>query len=424
MKNLGFDTIATHGGYEIDPTTRSIQVPLYMTSAYSFENTEAARSLFALESAGNIYSRIGNPTTDVFEKRITQLEGGVGALATSSGHAAMVMTFLALAGNGGEIVSSRSIYGGAVNMMKNTLSLMGIKVHFVDSDHPEEFEKATNEKTRAYFLETMGNPFSDVPDIEAIAAIAHKHGIPLIADNTVATPYLMQPFTLGADIVVHSVSKYIAGNGDIIMGVVIDSGKFAWKNNPRFSDFNTPDDSYHGIVYADIGEAAFITKLRTHLMRDIGTCPSPFNSWLGLLGLETLSLRMERHSQNALRVAEFLEAHDKVESVSYCGLKSSPNYALAKKYAPKGQSSMFTFDLKGGKDAGTIFCDCLKLIPIVTNIGDSRTLVNCPAATTHSQLSPEQLREIGITAGTIRISVGIESIEDIIADIEQALSRV
>jgi O-acetylhomoserine (thiol)-lyase len=422
---MKFDTISVYGGYSPDPTTNSRAVPLYMTNAYTFDSTEDARRIFALEQPGNIYSRLGTPTCAVLERRVAALEGGVGGLSASSGHGAMVMAFVNLcSGAGDEIVASKRIYGGAINMMDKTMRQLGVNFHFADADTPEEFARATNEKTRGYFIETLGNPSADIPDIEKIAELAHRNGLPLVADNTAATPYLMRPIEHGADIVLHSVSKYLVGNGTIMGGLVVDSGNFVWKGNPRFPAMNKPDESYHGVVYADMGNTAFITKLRTHVLRDVGACLSPFNAWVALTGVETLSLRMEKHCKNALAVAEYLESHPKISFVSYPGLKSSKYYPLAEKYLPKGQSSMFTFEINGGREEAAKFCDSLKMISIVTNLGDVRTIVSCPAATTHSQLSDAQLSEAGILPGTIRVSVGLEDIEDIIGDIRQALDAV
>lgn len=415
-----FDTLAVHAGYKPDATGAQT-TPIYMTSAYSFGTTERARAMFALEEGGNIYTRLQNPTNTVLEERAAALDGGVGALAAASGHAAMTMLFLNLAQCGDEIVSASAIYGGAVNLMKKTFGQMGIKFHHVDAHDPQNIKNAINDRTRAVFVETMGNPLGDVIDIEAIAAVAHEAGVPLICDNTVATPALLRPFEHGADIVVYSSTKYLSGTGTVMGGIVVDSGNFEWKGNPRFPQYNTPDESYHGVVYAEaFGRAAFITKLRTHILRDIGACPSPFNSWVTMLGMETLSLRMQRHSENGLKVAKFLESHPMVTSVSYPGLESSKYYPLVKKYLPKGQSSMFCFDIDGSRERAAKFCDSLKLLQIITNLGDSRTIVSCPAATTHSQVPDDELAKIGIKPGTIRISVGLEDADDIIADLKQA----
>jgi O-acetylhomoserine (thiol)-lyase len=421
---MKFDTKAIHAGYTPDKTTHSRAVPLYMTSAYTFDSTEHARRLFALEEDGNIYTRLQNPTTDILEKRIAELDGGIGALGGASGHGSMTMTFLNLAKAGDEIVSAKAIYGGAVNLMGKTLGQLGIKFTFVDAHDPESFRRATTDKTKAYFIETMGNPLADIPDIEKIAAIAHEFGIPLIADNTEATPYLLRPIEYGADIVVYSSTKFLSGTGTVMGGLVVDSGKFKWKGNLRFPDFNELDMSYHGIVYADAcGDAAFITKLRTHILRDIGAVMSPFNAWVTMLGMETLGLRMGRHCENGMKVAEFLENHPLIESVSYPALKSSKYHALSKKYFPKGQSPVYCFDIKGSREVAAKFCDSLQMISIVSNLGDSRTIVSCPAATTHSQVPDDQLASIGLKPGTIRISVGIEDAEDIIADLGQALDK-
>ena len=419
---MEFNTIALHEGYKPDSDTKSRAVPIYMTTAYSFDSTEYARSLFALEQPGNIYSRLSNPTCDILEKRVAALEGGVGALATSSGHAAEFMTMLALASAGDEIVSSSTLYGGTHNMFVNTLGKLGITVHFVDVSDPENFARAVTDKTRAFFLETVGNPNANIADIRAVADIAHANGIPLIVDSTMTTPYLIRPFEHGADIVIHSTTKFLCGNGEAMGGLVVDSGKFPFKGNPRFPEYNNPDPSYHGVIFADVpGGAAFITKLRAHILRDVGACQSPFNAWLTLNGVETLALRMQRHCENAQAVAEFLERHPAVERVNYPGLASSPYHALCEKYYPHGAGAVFTFEIRGGRAAGAKFIDGLDLVSRVANLGDSRTLVSHPATTTHSQLSAEELREGGIGEGTVRLSVGIEEVGDIIADLSQAL---
>ncbi len=418
----GFDTLLLHAGYKSEERTKSRAVPLYMTTAYSFDSVEYARSLFALEQEGNIYTRLQNPTSDVLEKRIAALEGGVGALATSSGHASELMTILALASSGDEIVSSSSIYGGTINLFGKTLKKMGITARFVNPDDPDGFDRGTSEKTKAYFVEVVGNPNANVADIAAISKIAKKHGVPLIVDSTMTTPYLIKPFELGADIVIHSTTKYLSGNGTVMGGVTVDSGKFKWLKNPRFPEFNEPDPSYKGIVYAEaLKETAFITKLRAHILRDVGACQSPFNSWITLLGMETLSLRMERHCKNADVVAEFLEKHERIKRVNYPRLPSSPYYELAKKQLPKGTGSVFTFEIDGTRENGARFIDALSLISHVANLGDSRTLVSHPASTTHSQLSDGQLKTAGISPTTIRLSVGLETVDDLICDIEQAL---
>ena len=422
MKKQGFTTQCIHAGGGPDPITGACAAPLYMTNAYAFENTEHARSLFALEQDGYIYTRLGNPTNDRLEQKLAALEGGTGALLAASGHAALTMAIFGLAGQGDEIVSARSIYGGVVNLLGRTLSQLGIKTHFVDANDPEAFARATNEHTRAYFVETIGNPLADVPDLEAIARVAHANGLPLIADNTIATPYLLRPIDFGADIVLHSTTKFMGGNGTAMGGAIIDSGNFVWKGNLRFPALNTPDESYHGIVYADLSNC-FIAKLRAHILRDTGGCQSPFNAWLTMLGLETLALRMERHCQNALAVAKFLQGHALVESVGYPLLDGSPYRAAAEKYLPRGAGSVFSFTLKGGRKEAAAFCDSLKLISIVSNLGDCRTIVSNPATTTHSQLSDQQLAQAGISPGLVRISVGLEDAEDILEDLAQALQQ-
>ena len=421
MEQYSIDTIALHGGYKPEPPLAPVMTPIYMTTAYDFGSTETARARFALEDGGHIYTRLSNPTNDVLEQRIAAMDGGAAAVAASSGHAAMTMTFLNLAHQGDEIVSAKNIYGGAINLMTKTFAQMGIKFILVDGSDPENFRRATTDRTRAYFLETQGNPLGDIVDIGAIGAIAHEFGIPVIADNTEATPALMRPIDFGADIVIYSSTKFLCGNGAAMGGLVVDSGKFRWKGNPRFADYNEPDPSYHGVVYADLGEAAFALKLRAHILRDIGACQSPFNAWLTLLGMETLSLRMERHSKNGLALAKWLAARKDIESVSHPELEGSPSKPLADRYFPRGTSSVYCFNIKGTREQAVKFCDSLKMISIVANLGDSRTIVSCPAATTHSQVPDEELAKSGIQPGTIRISVGIEALDDIIRDIEQAL---
>ena len=424
-KELGFETISLHEGYTPEERTKSRAVPIYMTTAYQFDSSEHARSLFALEQEGNIYTRLQNPTSDVLEKRITALEGGIGALATSSGHAAEFMTILALASAGDEIVSASTIYGGTINMFGKTLKKLGITVVFVNPDDPEAFGRATTEKTKAYFAEVVGNPNANLVDIGAIAKIAHQNELPFIVDNTMTTPYLIKPFDYGADIIIHSSTKFLTGNGSAMGGIVVDSGKFKYLGNKRFPEYNTPDPSYKGIIYAEaLGAAAFIAKLRTHILRDVGACQSPFNSWLTLNGMETLALRMERHCENAMKVAEYLESNPKVLKVNFPKLKSSIYYDLAERYLPRGAGSVFTFELRGGKAAGEKLINSVELLSHVANLGDSRSIVSHPASTTHSQLSPEQLRAGGISDGTIRLSIGLESIDDIIADLDQAISKI
>lgn len=422
-RQLGLETLAVHAGQEIDPTTYSRAVPLYQTTSYGFRDTEHAANLFGLKEFGNIYSRIMNPTNDVFEKRIAALEGGVGALATSSGQAAITFSILNIAGAGDEIVSSSTLYGGTYNLFSTTLAKLGIKVKFVDSSNPENFRAAITDKTKALFAETIGNPKGDILDIEAVAAIAHEHGVPLIVDNTFPSPYLLQPIKHGADIVVHSATKFIGGHGTSIGGVIVDGGKFDWTASGKFPGLTEPDPSYNGVVYTEaLGPLAYIIKARVQLQRDLGASLSPFNAWLLLQGLETLHLRVERHSENALKVAKHLEAHPNVEWVSYAGLPSHESYELAQKYLPKGQGAILTFEIKGGVEAGRKLINSVKLFSHLANVGDSKSLIIHPASTTHLQLSPEEQQSAGVTPGLIRLSIGTESIEDIIYDLDQAIA--
>ncbi len=422
-RELKPETVAIHGGQEVDPTTLSRAVPIYQTSSYVFHDSEHAASLFSLQSEGNIYSRIMNPTTDVFEKRIALLEKGTGALAVASGQSAITFSILNIASAGDEIVSSSSIYGGTYNLFAHTLGKLGIKVHFVDASDVRNFEHAITDKTKAIFAETIGNPKGNILDIEAVADMAHRHDIPLIVDNTFPTPYLLRPIEHGADIVVHSATKFIGGHGSSIGGVIVDSGKFDWKKSGKFKGLTTPDPSYHGVVYTDaVGENAYIVKARVQLLRDVGAALSPFNSFLFLQGLETLHLRMERHSQNALAVAQFLEQHEAVKSVSYPGLESHSSYLLAKKYLPQGQGAIMTFEIKGGIKAGQKLIDSVQLFSHLANVGDSKSLIIHPASTTHQQLAPEEQIASGVTPGLIRLSIGTEAIEDIIDDLKQAIS--
>lgn len=424
MENYSIDTLAVHAGYETDKATHSVTPPLYLTNAYQFENAEHARALFELKEPGNIYTRLQNPTTDIFEARMAALDGGVGGMMFASGHAAIFNTIVNLCCQGDELVSSINIYGGAINLLGVTLDRLGIKVKFVNPDNMEEWENAVTDKTKLFFTELIGNPNANVSDIEKIAEIAHSHGIPFMVDSTFTTPYLCRPIEFGADLVIHSATKFISGHGQVMAGVIVDSGNFDFKGNPRFPLFNEPDVSYHGVVFADLGKAAFLGRLRALVTRDIGACPSPYNALVCLTGVQTLSLRMARHCENALAVAKFLESHDKVEKVNYPALESSPYYELCKKYCPKGAGGVFTFQLKGGKKAGETFMNSLKLLQIVANVGDVRSQVIHPASTTHSQLSSEQLVAAGITEGTVRLSIGIEDKVDIINDIAQALDKV
>lgn len=420
-----FDTLMVRAGYDIDPVTKSVTPPIYQTNAYVFDSTEHAKNLFELKEPGNIYSRIMNPTVDILEKRIAALEGGVGALAVSSGHAAIAMTVLNLAASGDEIISSRFIYGGAINMLGISFSKLGINVRFVDINNLREVEENINDKTKFIFAETIGNPNADITDIEALAAIAHKHGLPLVIDSTFTSPYLIRPFEYGADIVIHSATKCLDGHSNAMGGIVVDSGKFKWKDNPRFPQFNNPDPSYHGVVFCDsAGGAAFITRLRVLILRDFGSCLSPFNAFLILNGIETLSLRMRKHSDNAYAVARYLKKHPDVSLVNYAAFEDNKYYNLYKKYYSKnGLAAVFTFELKGTREQAGKFIDNLKLIMNVANVCDVRSLVIHPATTTHSQLSAEQLKNSGISEQTIRLSVGIEDINDIIADIDQAIEK-
>ncbi|MDT3427617.1 O-acetylhomoserine (thiol)-lyase [Paenibacillus forsythiae] len=421
--NLSFETLAVHAGQQIDPTTFARAVPLYQTTSYGFRDAEHAANLFGLKEFGNVYTRLMNPTTDVFEQRIAALESGAAALATASGASAITFSILNIAGAGDEIVSSASLYGGTYNLFSTTLPKLGIKVHFVDSDNPENFRNAITGKTKALYAETIGNPRGDVLDIEAVAAIAHEHGIPLIVDNTFPSPYLLRPIEHGADIVVHSATKFIGGHGTSIGGVIVDSGKFDWKASGKFPGLTEPDPSYHGLVYTDaVGPIAYIIKARVQLLRDIGATISPFNSWLLLQGLETLHLRVERHSQNAQKVAEFLEAHEDVEWVSYPGLPSHPSYELAQKYLPKGQGAILTFGIKGGSEAGRRVIENVKLFSHLANVGDSKSLIIHPASTTHQQLSEEEQLSAGVTPELLRLSIGTEAIEDILNDLRQAIA--
>ncbi|WCF09683.1 homocysteine synthase [Paenibacillus thiaminolyticus] len=421
LRSYGLETLAVHAGQEVDPTTLSRAVPLYQTTSYEFRDPDHAADLFALKEFGNIYTRIMNPTTDVFEKRVAALEGGAGALATASGQAAITYAILNIAGAGDEIVSASSLYGGTYNLFSTTLKKLGITVRFVDPSDPENFRKAITDKTKALFAESIGNPKGDLLDIEAVAAVAHEHGLPLIVDNTFPSPFLLRPIEHGADIVVHSATKFIGGHGTSIAGIIVDGGKFDWTGG-KFPGLTEPDPSYNGIVYTEaVGPLAYIIKARVQLLRDMGATLSPFNAFLLLQGLETLHLRMERHSENALRVAQFLEAHDAVASVSYCGLPSHPSYELAKKYLPKGQGAILTFEIKGGVEAGRRVINHVKLLSHLANVGDSKSLIIHPASTTHLQLSEEEQIAAGVTPGLIRLSIGTESIDDILNDLDQAI---
>ncbi len=416
------ETLALHAGQRPDPTTGSRAVPIYATSSYNFTDAGHAARLFALQEFGNIYTRIMNPTTDVFEQRIAALEGGVAALGLASGQAAETLSILNLARAGDNIVSSTSLYGGTYNLFAYTLPRFGIEVRWVEGNAPEDFAALTDDRTRAYYIETIGNPRLDVPDIRAIADTAHRLQLPLLIDNTFA-PILARPIEHGADVVIHSATKWIGGHGTSIGGVVVDAGTFDWAGSPRFGDFTEPDPSYHGVSYTGaFGPLAFIIKLRVQLLRDIGPALSPFNSWLFIQGLETLPLRIERHSANALAVAKWLEADDRIEWVSYPGLPSHPTYDLAQRYLAGGSGGIVTFGVKGDTDAGRRLIDSVKLFSLLANVGDAKSLIIHPASTTHQQLSDEDQRKSGVTADLVRLSVGIEALDDIIADLDQALT--
>jgi len=419
---LKFETLALHAGYEADKNRKSAAVPIYQTTSYLFDSTEHAADLFALKEEGDIYSRIQNPSNTVLEKRIAELEGGVGALAVSSGQAAEVIALLTICNNGDHIVSGSSIYGGTHNLFKHRFKNMGIDVSFVDSEDPESFKAAINERTKALYIETIGNPSLAVPDFERLAEIAHQAGIPLIVDNTFASPYICNPFEFGADIVVHSTTKYISGHGNSIGGIIVDSGNFDWDTG-RFPELIEPDPSYHGVKFQEeFGKAAFITKARVQLLRDLGSSPSPFNSFLTITGLETLGLRMQRHSENAQSAAEFLEADQRVDWVSYPGLESHDSYQNAQKYLENGNGGMIAFGIKGGKAAAVKFINQLDLFLHLANVGDAKSLAIHPASTTHQQLSDEDLKKTGISPELIRLSIGIEDIEDLKVDLDQALA--
>ena len=427
QRNFKFETLQLHVGQEQpDPTTDARAVPIYQTSSYVFRNCDHAAARFGLSDAGNIYGRLTNPTEDVFEKRIAALEGGVAALAVASGAAAVTYTILNLAQNGDNIVSAKNIYGGSFNLFEHTLPQYGIETNFVDIFNEEEVESAINEKTKALYIETLGNPNSDVVDVESVAKIAHKHKIPLVVDNTFATPYLVRPIEYGADIVVHSATKFIGGHGTSIGGVIVDGGKFDWEASGKFDSLTKPNPSYHGISFTQAcGAAAFVTKVRAILLRDTGATLSPFNAFLFLQGLETLSLRVERHTYNALKVVEYLNNHPQVESVSHPSVSTDPKQQeLYKKYFPNGGGSIFTFDIKGDAQKAKDFIDNLELFSLLANVADVKSLVIHPATTTHSQCTEEELLDQGIRSNTIRLSIGCENIDDIIQDLDEAFKAV
>ena len=424
-REFKFETLQLHAGQVVDATTKSRAVPIYQTTSFVFEDTQEGADLFALQKAGNIYTRITNPTTSAFEERIAALEGGVGALATASGMAALTYTILGLAHAGDHVVAASTIYGGTFNLLKETLPRYGITTTFVDIDNLEEVEVAIKDNTKLVLIETLGNPVINIPDIEKIAEIAHKHQIPLVTDNTFATPYLINVFSHGVDIAVHSATKFIGGHGTTIGGVIVDSGKFDWAASGKFPQFVNEDPSYHNLSYTrDVGAAAFVVALRVQLLRDTGAALSPFNSFLLLQGLETLSLRVERHVQNAEKIVDFLVNHPKVEKVNYPKLADSPYHALAEKYLPKGVGSIFTFHVKGGEAEARKVIDSLEIFSNLANVADAKSLVVHPATTTHAQLSDSDLEAAGVTKNQIRLSIGLENVDDLIEDLRLALEKI
>ena len=424
-REFKFETLQLHAGQVVDATTKSRAVPIYQTTSFVFEDTQEGADLFALQKAGNIYTRITNPTTSAFEERIAALEGGVGALATASGMAALTYTILGLAHAGDHVVAASTIYGGTFNLLKETLPRYGITTTFVDIDNLEEVEAAIKDNTKLVLIETLGNPVINIPDIEKIAEIAHKHQIPLVSDNTFATPYLINVFSHGVDISVHSATKFIGGHGTTIGGVIVDSGKFDWAASGKFPQFVNEDPSYHNLSYTrDVGAAAFIVAARVQLLRDMGAALSPFNSFLLLQGLETLSLRVERHVQNAEKIVDFLVNHPKVEKVNYPKLADSPYHTLAEKYLPKGVGSIFTFHVKGGEAEARKVIDSLEIFSNLANVADAKSLVVHPATTTHAQLSDSDLEAAGVTKNQIRLSIGLENVDDLIEDLRLALEKI
>ena len=423
---MKFDTLAVHAGYTPDPTTKSVAVPIYQTTSYAFDDTQHGADLFDLKVAGNIYTRIMNPTSDVLEQRLAALEGGIAALTVASGMAAITYAILTIAEAGDNIIATGALYGGTYNLFAHTLPQYGITVRFIDADDVAAVAANTDERTKAVFCESIGNPLGNVVDFAALADAAHAQGLPLIVDNTVPTPYLTRPLEHGADIVVHALTKYIGGHGTSIGGAIIDGGTFPWaEHKERFARLNTPEVSYHGVVYTEaFGPAAFIGRVRTVLLRNTGAAISPFNSFLILQGLETLALRMDRHVENATAIAQWLKAHPKVDWVNYAGLPEHRDHALIQKYFGGKASGLLTFGVKGGRDAGARFQDAVKLFTRLVNIGDAKSLVCHPASTTHRQLSPDELKKAGVTEDTVRLSVGIEHIDDLIADLDQALAAV
>lgn len=421
---MNFDTLAVHGGQEPDSASYSRALPIYQTASFNFEDSQHAADLFSLKKAGNIYTRLGNPTTEVLENRMALLDGGVGALAVASGQAAITLACLNIAKAGDEIVASSNLYGGTYTLFAYTFAKMGIKVRFVNSNNIEDFEKEINEKTKLVYAEMIGNPTLNVLDIEKLSELAHKNNIPLILDNTIPTPYLFKPIEHGVDIVVYSATKFLGGHGTSIGGVIVDSGRFKWQLSDKFPELIKPDPSYHGLVFTEaFGDAAYIAKARVQLLRDMGPALSPFNAFLLLQGIETLHLRMDRHCENAKRVAEFLASNKYVSWINYPGLSSHQTHSIAQKYLLKGYGALIGFGIKGGKEAGIKFIDNVKLLSHLANIGDAKTLVIHPASTTHQQLSDEERAASGVTEDFIRLSIGIEDIDDIIADIQQALEK-
>ena len=426
MANYKFETLQLHVGQEqADPATDSRAVPIYQTTSYVFHNSQHAADRFGLKDAGNIYGRLTNSTQDVLEKRLAALEGGSAALALASGAAAVTYAVQALAADGGHIVAQKTIYGGSFNLLEHTLPAFGINTTFVDAHNLSEVENAIQENTRAIYLETLGNPNSDIPDIDAVAEIAHKHGLPLVIDNTFGTPYLIRPIEHGADVVIHSATKFIGGHGTTLGGIIVDGGTFNWKKSGKFPNIADPNPSYHGVSFYDaVGPAAFVTYIRAILLRDTGACISPFNAFLLLQGVETLSLRLDRHAENTKKVVEYLSKHPLVESISHPSLPEHPDHALYEKYFPNGGASIFTFEIKGGQEAAWKFIDNLKIFSLLANVADVKSLVIHPASTTHSQLTEAELKDQGISPSTIRLSIGTEHIDDIIADLENGFAAI
>ena len=422
--NYKFETLQQHAGQVPDPATGARAVPIYQTTSYVFENTQDGEDQFGLKKPGFIYSRLANPTWDVLEKRIAALEGGTAALATATGAAAISLSLINLAGAGDEIIAAPTLYGGTIELFTDTFKHLGIIVKYADPDDPQSFAALITDKTKAVYLESLGNPAINIPDFEAIAEIAHKNGIPVLVDNTFATPFLFRPFEHGADIVLHSATKFIGGHGTTLGGLIVEKGDFDWEGSGRFEELVKPDESYGGLSFVkDVPGASFVTRVRAKYLRDLGASLSPFNAWLLIQGLESLSLRIERHVSNAQKVADFLENHPKVTKVNYPSLPSSPYYKLAQKYFPKGTGSIFSFELQGGREAARRFIDAAQIFSDLANVGDSKSLLVHPASTTHQQLNDEALKAAGITSGTIRISVGLENVDDLLDDLKQALDK-